>query len=330
MRSVLSRGERPLRFRARPRLHGHVGVLWRARRRGVDRDDPPRARARRHFLDTADMYGAGHQRALVGRAIARAARQARARHQVRQSSREPAATAASIGNARRTSARPATRRCSGSASTRSTSTTCTASTQRADRGDGRRHGRAGAARARSATSACPRRAPQTLRRAHAVHPIAALQTEYSLWSATARTTVLRDLPRARHRVRRLQPARPRLPDRRDQDATDAGAERLPPRQSRASRRQLRRRTSSWSPRSRRCAARKGCTPAQLALAWLLAQGDDIVPIPGTRRRKYLDDNLGALDVRLSRDDLAAIAHLVPREQVAGQRYTEEGMKGVNV
>lgn len=77
------------------------------------------------------------------------------------------------------------------------------------------------------------------------------------------------------------------------------------------------------------AARKGCTPAQIALAWLLAQGDDIAPIPGTRRIAHLQDNLGALSVHMETQDLAELARAIEAAPVAGARYTEEGMKGVN-
>jgi aryl-alcohol dehydrogenase-like predicted oxidoreductase len=77
------------------------------------------------------------------------------------------------------------------------------------------------------------------------------------------------------------------------------------------------------------AQEKGCTPAQLALAWVLAQGPDIVPIPGTKRRSRLDENLGALDVPLSADELATIERIFPLEAVAGARYTEAGMAHIN-
>ena len=71
---------------------------------------------------------------------------------------------------------------------------------------------------------------------------------------------------------------------------------------------------------RALAAEKGCTAGQLALAWVLAQGDNVVPIPGTKRRKYLEENLGALEVRLTAADLAAIDAIVPRGSFAGTRY----------
>ena len=77
------------------------------------------------------------------------------------------------------------------------------------------------------------------------------------------------------------------------------------------------------------AAEKNCTPAQLALAWLLAQGEDVIPIPGTRRIKYLDENLGALDVVLTREELDHIGQALPIGVAAGERYTVEGMKGLS-
>ena len=77
------------------------------------------------------------------------------------------------------------------------------------------------------------------------------------------------------------------------------------------------------------AAKKGCSPAQLALAWLLAQGDDIVPIPGTKRRKYLEENIGALDVRLTPEELAEIDTTLPAGAAAGSRYSTPGMRTIN-
>nr|WP_255416000.1 aldo/keto reductase [Deinococcus sp. RM] len=77
------------------------------------------------------------------------------------------------------------------------------------------------------------------------------------------------------------------------------------------------------------AAQKGCTPSQLALAWVLAQGDDLVPIPGTRRVKYLEDNLGALDVQLTPNDLARIDAAFPPGAAQGTRYPEATMNSVN-
>jgi aryl-alcohol dehydrogenase-like predicted oxidoreductase len=83
-------------------------------------------------------------------------------------------------------------------------------------------------------------------------------------------------------------------------------------------------------RVRRLAGEKGATPAQLAIAWVLAQGDDVVPIPGTKRRRYLEEDLAALQVRLDPSDLAAIDEVAPRDAVAGDRYTPVMMARVNL
>ena len=82
-------------------------------------------------------------------------------------------------------------------------------------------------------------------------------------------------------------------------------------------------------RVRQLAAAKGVTPSQLAIAWVLSRGDDVVPIPGTKRRGYLQENAGALEVELTADDLAAIEEITPRGSVAGERYTPEHMANVN-
>lgn len=78
------------------------------------------------------------------------------------------------------------------------------------------------------------------------------------------------------------------------------------------------------------AKEKACTPAQLALAWVLAQGDDVVPIPGTKRIAYLEENAGAQDITLTSADLERLDRLIPPGAAYGERYTAEGMKGVNV
>jgi aryl-alcohol dehydrogenase-like predicted oxidoreductase len=80
---------------------------------------------------------------------------------------------------------------------------------------------------------------------------------------------------------------------------------------------------------RQLAADKGCSPAQLALAWLLAQGEFVIPIPGTKRETYLRENLGAIDVALTQYEMQAISAALPAGSAAGQRYSDEGMKGLN-
>ena len=82
-------------------------------------------------------------------------------------------------------------------------------------------------------------------------------------------------------------------------------------------------------RIRALAANKGCTPAQLALAWLLAQGEDIVPIPGTKRRRYLEENVAALNVSLAPEELVEIDNSLPRGAAAGSRYSAPGMRTIN-
>ena len=89
-------------------------------------------------------------------------------------------------------------------------------------------------------------------------------------------------------------------------------------------------TAVWWTRCASWPRQHHCTPAQLALAWLLAQGEDMAPIPGTKRRLYLDENLGALDVKLTAADLARIDETVPRGAAAGPRYNAELMKHVGI
>ena len=168
----------------------------------------------------------------------------------------------------------------------------------------------------------------TLRRAHAVHPIAALQSEYSLWTRDVEAEVLpvlrelkvslvaysplgrgmltgaigKNTPLADNDFRRISP-------RFQADNLDANLRLVDV--------------------VKTMAAERGCTPAQLALAWLLAQGPDILPIPGTRRITALEENLGAIGVKLSVDDLARLDAALPPGIAAGDRYPPEGMKGLN-
>jgi aryl-alcohol dehydrogenase-like predicted oxidoreductase len=171
-------------------------------------------------------------------------------------------------------------------------------------------------------------ASDTIRRAQKVNPIAALQTEYSLWSRdpegelldtvrelgigfvaysplgrgflTAKITSLDDL--ADNDWRRSMPRFEKENFGRNLELVE---------------------------RIKALAARKGCSPAQLALAWVLAQGDDIVPIPGTKRRGYLEENIGALDVHLAPDELAEIDAILPAGAAAGSRYSAPGMRTIS-
>jgi aryl-alcohol dehydrogenase-like predicted oxidoreductase len=171
-------------------------------------------------------------------------------------------------------------------------------------------------------------APETIRRAHAVHPISALQTEYSLWSRDPEEAIL---PTVRELGIGFVPYSPlgrgfltgqfKTPDDLPVDDYRRNSPRF---QGEAFARNL-----DLVTEIERMAGEKGCTPAQLALAWVLAQGEDIVPIPGTKRRTYLEDNLGALDVSLSPDDLARIDQILPPGAAAGTRYPEAGMASVD-
>jgi aryl-alcohol dehydrogenase-like predicted oxidoreductase len=169
----------------------------------------------------------------------------------------------------------------------------------------------------------------TLRRAAAVHPIAALQTEYSLWTRDPEAEIL---PACRELgigfVAYSPLGRGFLTGRfRSQDDLDTGDFRRnnPRFQGDNFARNL-----AMVERIAQIAAEKRCTPAQLALAWLLARGDEIVPIVGTKRRRYLDENNGALDVTLTPADMARLDQAAPHGVTAGERYVPEAMKRLNL
>jgi aryl-alcohol dehydrogenase-like predicted oxidoreductase len=171
-------------------------------------------------------------------------------------------------------------------------------------------------------------APATIRRGNEEHPISALQTEYSLWSRdpedevlplcrelgigfvaysplgrgflTGRFRTFEDLPE--HDYRRNQPRFRGENFQRNLDLVQKVEE---------------------------IARQKRCSPAQLALAWLLARGKDVVPIPGTKQRRYLEENIGALDVQLTASDLQEIEEVAPKGVAAGERYHEAGMRTIN-
>ena len=169
--------------------------------------------------------------------------------------------------------------------------------------------------------------PDTLRRAAAIHPIAAVQSEYSLWTRDPELGVLQACREVGAAFCAYSPlGRGFLTGQVASDTLAANDfRRQNPRFADENAQQNQRIVDTV----KALAAEKACTPAQLALAWLLAQGEDVIPIPGTKRIRYLDDNLGALDVALSADDLARIGSALPPGVAAGGRYTEEGMKGLN-
>ncbi|OKP99314.1 aldo/keto reductase [Paenibacillus sp. P46E] len=172
-------------------------------------------------------------------------------------------------------------------------------------------------------------APGTIRRAHAVHPITALQTEYSLWSRDVEDEIL---PVCRELGIGFVPYSPLGRGfltgqiQTFEDLAEDDYRRFSPRfQGENFARNL-----DLVKRIREIAAAKDCEPSQLALAWLLAQGDDIIPIPGTKRMKYLEENIGSLDVSLNDDDLKSINDAAPLGVAAGTRYPEQSMKSVNL
>src|SRR5690348_4314477 len=171
-------------------------------------------------------------------------------------------------------------------------------------------------------------APQTLRRAHKVHPIAALQTEYSLWSRDPEDEIL---PTVRELGIGFVPYSPlgrgfltgKIRSIDDLEANDY--RRNSPRfQGENFEKNLR-----LLDEVNAIAKQKGCTPSQLALAWVLAQGEDIVPIPGTKHVKYLEENAKAVELRLTPQELARIDRALPPGAAAGLRYPEPGMRTVN-
>lgn len=169
----------------------------------------------------------------------------------------------------------------------------------------------------------------TLRRAHAVHPITAVQTEYSLWAREVEREVL---PTCRELGIGFVPYSPLgrgFLTGRFQDTTEFGEGDFRP--------NLPRFTEGAIDANRRIAdviaevaAQKGCSPAQLSLAWLLSKGPDIVPIPGTKQLRYIEENVAAANISLSVEEQRQLETATASLPVVGERYTLEGMKGVNV
>ena len=279
------------------------------------------------FLDTADMYGVGRNEELIGRAI--------------KDIREQVCVATKFGNVRaadgayiRVDGSPAYVRSACEASLRRLGIetidlyyqhrvdvntpiedTVGAMAELVKEGKVRYLGLSEAA-------------PATIRRAHAVHPIAALQTEYSLWSRDPEEEIL---PTVRELGIGFVPYSPLGRGfltgqiKKVEDLAAGDWRRTNPR----FRGENLQKNLALVGKIGELASKKGCEPAQLALAWVLAQGEDIVPIPGTKRRTYLDENIGAMAVYLSEAELAAIDEALPHGTAAGSRYAEAGMKNVN-
>ena len=171
-------------------------------------------------------------------------------------------------------------------------------------------------------------APETIRRAHAVHPITALQTEYSLWSRDVEDEIL---PSARELGigfvaysplgRGFLTGQIQSPD----DFEEGDFRRTSPRfQGENFRKNL-----ELVERVKEIAAEKDVMPGQLALAWLLHQEEDIVPIPGTKRRQHLEENAATADIELTDEDLKRIDEVAPKGAATGERYSEQQMRTVN-
>jgi aryl-alcohol dehydrogenase-like predicted oxidoreductase len=170
-------------------------------------------------------------------------------------------------------------------------------------------------------------APETIRRAHAVHPITAVQTEYSLWTRDPEAEVL---PTCRELGigfvsysplgRGFLSGRFTSPQELDENDFRRSGPRFTGPNLEAN--------LKLAAKVAEIAEGKGITPAQLALAWVLAKGEDLVPIPGTKRRKYLEENAAAVDVELTDEDIARIEAEVPA--AAGDRYNEAGMAAINL
>ncbi len=171
--------------------------------------------------------------------------------------------------------------------------------------------------------------PATIRRAHGVHPITALQTEYSLWERHAEAKII---PTCRELGIGFVPYSPlgrgfltgAITKPSDLGAKDARAQRYP----RFAGENFDK-NQVLVDRVRAIAKRKGATAGQLALAWVLAKGPDLFPIPGTKRRKYLEENAAAATIRLSPTDIAELEAAIPESEIAGDRYAPANMKNID-
>jgi aryl-alcohol dehydrogenase-like predicted oxidoreductase len=280
-----------------------------------------------NFLDTSDMYGNGHNEELIGRAIS--------------GRRDRVVLATKFGNIRRpdgtmdVNGRPAyaAQACEASLKRLSVTSVDLYYLHRVDPsvpieetvGAMARLIEQGKVRYLGISEA----APVTLRRAHATHPIAALQTEYSLWTRDVEGEILATCRELGIGYVAYSPL-----GRGFLGGNIRGQEELAP----ADRR---RRMPRFQPENlarnlpllqtlEGIASAKGCTPAQIALAWVLAQGEDIVPIPGTKRRGYLEENSRSVDLNLNEEELAQLDRSFPSGAAAGLRYAPTDLKRVGI
>ena len=171
--------------------------------------------------------------------------------------------------------------------------------------------------------------PATIRRAHKVHPITALQTEYSLWERHVEKEII---PTVRELGIGFVPYSPlgrgfltgTITKKSDLGAKDARAQRYPRFEG-----ENFEKNQLLVERVRDIAENRGVTPGQMALAWVLSKGEDVVPIPGTKRRKYLEENAAAADIKLTPGEIAELEAAVPQNEIAGDRYAEANMKAID-
>jgi aryl-alcohol dehydrogenase-like predicted oxidoreductase len=171
--------------------------------------------------------------------------------------------------------------------------------------------------------------PATIRRAHKVHPITALQTEYSLWERHVEKEII---PTVRELGIGFVPYSPlgrgfltgTITKKSDLGDKDARAQRYPRFEG-----ENFEKNQVLVERVRAIAENRGVTPGQMALAWVLAKGEDLVPIPGTKRRKYLEENAAAADIKLTPGELAEMEAAVPQNEIAGDRYAAANMKAID-
>jgi aryl-alcohol dehydrogenase-like predicted oxidoreductase len=171
--------------------------------------------------------------------------------------------------------------------------------------------------------------PATIRRAHKVHPITALQTEYSLWERHVEKEII---PTVRELGIGFVPYSPlgrgfltgTITKKSDLGDKDARAQRYPRFEG-----ENFEKNQVLVARVRAIAENRGVTPGQMALAWVLAKGEDLVPIPGTKRRKYLEENAAAADIKLTPGEMAELEAAVPQNEIAGDRYAAANMKAID-
>jgi aryl-alcohol dehydrogenase-like predicted oxidoreductase len=281
-----------------------------------------------NFLDTADMYGTGHSEELVGKAI--------------KGRRDDIVLATKFGNVRGPggsflgiNGRPEYVRAACEASLRRLNVetldlyyqhrvdanvpieeTVGAMARLAEEGKVRYLGLSEAA-------------PTTIRRAHRIHPITALQTEYSLWSRDPEDEILSTCRELGISFVAYSPLGRGFLTGRFKSVEDLAPEDFRRNHPRFQGENFKRNLDLVR-RLEQIASEKGCKASQLALAWVLAQGEDIVPIPGTTRRAHLEENIAALELTLSPQDLARINEVAPKGVTAGERYPEQAMRVVNL